>query len=95
MSEVRRVLRRGGIIFVSDLWLQTDARNVERYERDRWRFGCYGCFELPEGVVVRHHDRDWVEQLFAGFERIALTDVNVVTMNGNPAAAFQYIGRKP
>ena len=94
IAEITRVLRPAGILYVSDMWLQTDQRNLERYERDARKYGIYGVFELPEGVTVRHHDRQWIESLLHGYELLALDEVEVQTMNGNPTSAFQWFGRK-
>jgi SAM-dependent methyltransferase len=92
LKEVHRVLNRGGLLYISDLWLQTDERNLERYARDEQKYGNYGVFDLPEGVTVRHHDPKWIETLTSDFEMVALDDLEVVTMNGNPAKAFQWFG---
>lgn len=94
VAEAGRVLRNGGLLYVSDLWLQRDARNVARYEQFRMEYGRYGVFELPEGVVLRHHDPAWIVRLTAGFELVALDEIVVQTMNGHPAEAFQWFGRK-
>jgi SAM-dependent methyltransferase len=95
IEEVIRVLRPGGLFYISDLWLQTDERNLERYLRDEPKYGTYGVFDLPEGVTVRHHDPAWIETLTKDFEPLALDQLNVQTMNGNPARAFQWFGLKP
>ncbi|HEX6717704.1 MAG TPA: class I SAM-dependent methyltransferase [Pyrinomonadaceae bacterium] len=95
VKEVHRVLKRGGLLYISDLWLQTDERNLTRYARDEQKYGIYGVFDLPEGVTVRHHDPKWIETLTRDFEMVALDEVEVVTMNGNPAKAFQWFGLKP
>jgi len=95
VKELRRVLTRGGLLYISDLWLQTDERNLSRYARDEEKYGTYGVFDLPEGVTVRHHDPKWIERLTTEFEMVALEDIEVVTMNGNPAKAFQWFGLKP
>jgi SAM-dependent methyltransferase len=92
MRELRRVLSRGGLLYISDLWLQTDERNLTRYARDERKYGIYGVFDLPEGVTVRHHDPKWIETLTSDFEMVALENIEVVTMNGNPAKAFQWFG---
>jgi SAM-dependent methyltransferase len=92
IKEVHRVLNRGGLLYISDLSLQTDERNLERYARDEQKYGIYGVFDLPEGVTVRHHDPKWIETLTSDFEMVVLDDVDVVTMNGNPAQAFQWFG---
>ena len=49
IAEARRVLRGSGVLYVSDYPLQADARNVERYERWREKYGVYGTFEVPDG----------------------------------------------
>jgi len=95
VSELRRVLKRGGLLYISDLWLQPDERNLTRYTRDEQKYGIYGVFDLPEGVTVRHHDPKWIETLTKDFDMVALDHIDVVTMNGNPANAFQWFGLKP
>lgn len=92
LKEVNRVLTRGGLLYISDLWLQSDERNVARYARDEQKYGIYGVFDLPEGVTVRHHDPKWIETLTSDFTTVALDEIDVVTMNGNPARAFQWFG---
>ena len=95
VRELRRVLTPGGLLYISDLWLQKDERNLARYARDEPKYGTYGVFDLPEGVTVRHHEPKWIETLTRDFETVALDDIEVVTMNGNPAKAFQWFGLKP
>jgi hypothetical protein len=91
------VLRPHGAIYVSDLLLQEDDRNHARYdEAQRRRPGeRYGVFELEPGVVFRHLDRAWIDDLFGCFEARALIELPVTTMNGNAARGFQLFGRTP
>ena len=96
LQELHRVLTPGGLLYISDLWLQSDERNLARYARDEQKYGTYGVFDLPEGVTVRHHAPEWIETLTKDFVKVALEEVEVLTMNGNPAKAFQWFGiRKP
>jgi SAM-dependent methyltransferase len=95
INELHRVLRRGGLLYISDLWLQSDERNLTRYARDEAKYGKYGVFDLPEGVTVRHHDPKWIETLTSEFYKVAIDELDVMTMNGNPAKAFQWFGLKP
>lgn len=94
IAEVERVLRPDGLLYISDLLLNEDARNRQRYERDAEVYGTFGVFALPEGVVVRHHRREWIEELTGTFAQLEYEPFSVVTMNGNTSAAFQYLGRK-
>ena len=94
IAETERVLRPGGLLYLSDLLLNEDARNRERYARDAEAYGVYGIFELPEGVVVRHHRKEWIEELTGSFTQLEYEPFQVLTMNGNTSAAFQYLGRK-
>ena len=94
LKEAERVLRLGGLLYVSDLLVNDDDRNRERYEQYANVYGCYGVFELPEGVVVRHHEQEWIEEITSPFEQLEYQLFDVTTMNGNVSAAFQYLGRK-
>ena len=95
IADVNRVLRPGGVIYISDLLINDDERNRLRYEQYAGKFGCYGIFELPEGVVVRHHSKQWIQELTGPFEQLEFEPFTVTTMNANKSAAFQYLGRKP
>ncbi|MGH9928058.1 MAG: class I SAM-dependent methyltransferase [Pyrinomonadaceae bacterium] len=92
--EIEQALRPGGIIYLSDLLVNDDARNRERYQRFAEGYKCYGVFELPEGVAVRHHQVEWIDELTCSFQRLEYEPFKVTTMNGNVSAAFQYLGRK-
>lgn len=92
-AEVQRILRPRGIVYISDLLLNTDSRNANRYQEFADQFGIYGVFQLAEGVAVRHHSEDWIQSLTGAFDRLKYEVFTVMTMNGNTAAAFQYLGR--
>jgi SAM-dependent methyltransferase len=94
VDEIERVLRPGGLLYISDLWIQADERNVQRYVRDEPKYGTYGVFDLPEGVTLRHHNRTWIEELTQDFETVAVDDIEVPTMNGHLAHGFQWFGLK-
>ncbi len=94
LREIERVLGSRGILHVSDLLLQEDERNQARYVAGEARFGTRGVFELPEGVVVAHFPRLRIAELTRGFRELAFEELDVVTMNGHRARAFQYLGRR-
>src|SRR5687768_17989541 len=95
LAEIERVLRPGGLLYISDLLVNDDLRNRKRYEQYAERYKCYGVFQLPEGVVVRHHESEWIAEITSSFQRLEYEPFDVTTMNGNVSAAFQYLGRKP
>lgn len=94
VREAERVLRPAGVLYISDLWLQNDERNRKRYARGVPGVDRHGVFELPEGVVLRHQTREWIDELTAEFKQIALDEMKVRTMNGHTARGFQWFGRR-
>lgn len=92
MTEIRRVLRPFGMLAVGDFLLNDDARNLERY-RSEADSAVYGVFSLPEGARLRHHDRDYLRQLFSGFEQQEYWETTHATMNGHSSNGFYYFGR--
>ena len=93
IAELRRVLRPGGILYLSDYPIQTDARNQERYRAFAEVYGSFGVFRLPDGAVLRHHDMRWIHALLDAFDLLQEDLLAVRTMNGNPAHAFQILAR--
>lgn len=94
MAQISRVLKRGGLLLISDYPLQTDARNVDRYAVFAQEFGGYGTFRLPNGGVVRHHRREWFTDLLGGYSIRDEIDMDATTMNGNPARIVQIWARR-
>ena len=92
LSEIQRVLKPGGILYVNDFLLNTDDRNLSRYERFKEVYGIYGVFELPEGAVCRHHDEAWIRQLLKGFSERRYEHLTFTTMNGHTSNGFYFIG---
>jgi SAM-dependent methyltransferase len=89
LAQFKRVLRPGGLLLISDYPLQTDARNLERYAKYAHEPGGYGSFRLPEGALLRHHRREWFDELLADFAIEEFVELDAMTMNGNPARVAQ------
>ena len=92
VAEITRVLRHGGVLYISDMLLQTDSRNVARYERDEKKYGIYGVFDLVDGATVRHHERSWIDSLLWNYDPLAFDEIEAQTMNNHPASVFQWFG---
>ncbi len=94
LREIKRVLKRDGIIYINDFLLNTDERNLNRYKEFADKFNTYGVFELPEGAIVRHHSTDWVKESTKEFTELSFQEVVYTTMNGNKSNGYYYLGRK-
>lgn len=94
IEEIYRVLKPGGILYINDYLLNTDERNISRYEKFQDKYNQYGIFELPEGGVFRHHSKEWIIKLLKDFETIKLQELVFATMNGHKSNAFYYFGKK-
>ncbi len=93
LSEIKRILKPQGILYVNDFLLNTDERNLTRYAKYKETYGIYGVFELPEGAVCRHHDETWIKQLLKDFSEQEYSHLTFTTMNGNKSNGFYFIGR--
>ncbi len=94
IAEIRRVLKPGGILYINDFLLNSDDRNVSRYQKCEKKYGTYGVFELPEGAVLRHHSQEHIFKLTASFSQAQFKPLTFTTMNGNRSNGFYYIGVK-
>lgn len=94
IREIHRILKPSGILYVNDFLLNTDWRNLTRYERYKEKYGIYGAFELPEGAILRHHDKAWISSLLSGFETIDFQSLTFTTMNGHTSNGFYFLGRR-
>src|SRR5271157_6400357 len=70
LREIRRALCPDGLLYISDLLLNDDPRNLKRYDRYAEEYGTFGIFELPDGAVVRHHQKEWIEELTTSFDQL-------------------------
>jgi SAM-dependent methyltransferase len=95
IAELRRLLKPGGLIYVSDYPLQTDARNRARYGAGEPKHGVYGVWDREDGGVFRHHEMAWLTGLLSGFELVQRAQFECVTMGGNSAQVVQLLARKP
>jgi SAM-dependent methyltransferase len=87
-------LKKGGIIYISDYYIQEKSVEVERYEYLNGDENNFGVFKLPEGVTFRHHTKEWIKTLTSAFEILIEKPLIVKTMNGNSANGFQIIAKK-
>ncbi|MFM9985937.1 MAG: class I SAM-dependent methyltransferase [Flavobacteriales bacterium] len=94
MNLLYSKLKPNGILYISDYYLQHDITEVGKYEFLEGDEQNFGVFHLAEGVVFRHHTKEWISELTANFNMLEEHQVTVKTMNGHEARAFQLILRK-
>ena len=84
----------GGLLYVSDYYLQESLDEVKEYHYFNNDEDNFGVFSLDEGATFRHHTKAWIRQLFSKFSIISNDRIRVKTMNGSNADAFQMFLRK-
>jgi hypothetical protein len=94
MSELRRLLAPGGLVYLSDYLLQQSDRYLERYRRGLGRHGVFGVWDREDGGVFRHFTPERLTALLTGFELIAEREVETRTLSGAPAIAIQKLARR-
>jgi SAM-dependent methyltransferase len=94
IGELSRVLKPGGLLYLSDLLLQDDQRNLDRYAKYAERYGTYGVFETEDGAVCRHHAGAWFTSLLSAFDSIDNRRITVSTMHGHQSKGIQILARK-
>jgi ubiquinone/menaquinone biosynthesis C-methylase UbiE len=94
IDEIQRVLKDDGILYINDFLINSDQRNIDRYNRYESKYNKYGIFELSEGVVLRHYTKVRIDELLSNFEKIVFEPVIYTTMNGHKSNGLYYIGRK-
>ncbi|WOO37782.1 class I SAM-dependent methyltransferase [Anaerocolumna sp. AGMB13020] len=93
ITEIYRVLKPAGILYINDFLINSDERNQSRYQSFKEKYGIYGVFELPEGAVLRHHSEKWLKELLADFSTLKYEHLTFTTMNGHKSNGFYFIGR--
>lgn len=87
LKEIHRLLKPGGILYLSDYLLQA-------YELDNEIYDNKGVFSISEGATFRHHTMEYFKDLFAEFTLLSSETVPVKTMLGSDAEAIQFFLRK-
>ena len=87
-------LKPKGILYISDYYLQNNALEVERYQYFNNDKNNFGVFSLKEGVTFRHHTKEWILELTKDFKILLENPIEITTMNGHFAQAFQLVVQK-
>lgn len=94
MAEILRVLKPGGILYISDYPIQPDAGNQRRYQKFRNESAIFGVFRIPDGEVFRHSNLRWIHKLIAQLEVLWEGTADIYKMNEDAAHIFQIMAQK-
>lgn len=92
ISEISRVLKPNGVVYINDFLINKDLRNAMRYKRFEEKYNCYGVFELDDGCVLKHYDEKRIAELLSAFKLEKYEKVRFKTMNGAQSNGFYFIG---
>jgi ubiquinone/menaquinone biosynthesis C-methylase UbiE len=94
ISEISRVLKDAGILYIADFLINQDERNLKRYQKYADKYGIYGVFKIDEGLVLRHHTEEHILELVKDYKKLIFEKTVYETMNGHKSNGFYYLGKK-
>ena len=94
LEEVRRVLKPGGVVYLSDFLMCDHSRYAAKYQEGYAAYGEWGIYTTSEGIAVRHHSTEWIMQLLNGFDIQWFEQFDFKTMNNNAARTFHCIAKE-
>ena len=93
IDEVHRILKPGGIIYISDFIICDHPRYRDKYLEGEKVYGEWGIYTTSEGITVRHHSTKWVMELLKDFDIQWFEQFDFKTMNQNYARTFHLIAK--
>ncbi len=94
MSEILRVLRKKGVLYITDFLVCEHPRYRDKYAQGMQKFGEWGVYTTNENLTVRHFSAQAILDLLKEFEIEWFEQFDFKTMNQNPARTFHCIARK-
>ncbi len=94
MVEILRILKKGGILYITDFLVCEHSKYQEKYERGIQEFGVRGIYTTNENVAVCHYTSQAIMNLLHAFDIQWFEQFDFKTMNQNPARTFHCIAGK-
>jgi|EP00670_Eutreptiella_braarudii_P003005 SAM-dependent methyltransferase len=102
IDEVKKLLKPNGKVYVNDFLVNEEDENSlakynehkEAYQNEDFDYD-YGIFVMGDGGLCRHHDPDWIKQLFVDFTPDKYEEYSMADGAGNVTKAFYFIGTLP
>jgi ubiquinone/menaquinone biosynthesis C-methylase UbiE len=95
MDEIRRVLKKQGVLYLTDFLVCDHPRYQEKYAAGLKQFGEWGIYTTNENLTVRHFTTKIIMHLLSAFDIHWFEQFDFKTMNQNPARTFHCIAKKP
>lgn len=94
VQEMKRILKPGGILYVSDFIISSHPRYTQRYQKGFEEFKIKGVYTTDEGIVVKHYSTKEVTELLQDFNLLWLEQFDFKTMNQNVARTFHLVAKR-
>jgi len=94
MAEIHRILKKKGILYITDFLLCEHPKYQEKYAQGDKKFGIWGVYTTNENLTVRHYTTRIIMDLLSAFDIQWFEQFDFKTMNQNPARTFHCIARK-
>lgn len=98
VAELARLIRPGGVLYLSDVPLQDDERHLRRYEEAvaSAPYRAYGTFSTPDGGLFRHHRPEQLRALLHGNGFVVEEERTgaAATLHGHTARNVQVVAHR-
>lgn len=94
MKEISRVLKKNGVLYITDFLICEHPRYQEKYALGLQQFGTWGIYTTNENLTVRHFTTRVIMDLLNTFDIRWFEQFDFKTMNQNPARTFHCIAKK-
>jgi ubiquinone/menaquinone biosynthesis C-methylase UbiE len=94
MEEILRILKCGGVLYLSDFLLCGHPRYADKYQEGYKSHKEWGIYTTSEGITVRHHTTQWIMHLLEELNVHWFEQFDFRTMNNNVARTFHCIAQK-
>lgn len=94
MAEISRVLKNGGLLYLTDFLICAHPRYEERYQKGLQKTGMWGVYTTGEDLTVRHFTTKVIMDLLNSFDIQWFEQFDFKTMNHSPARTFHCIAKK-
>ncbi|MDX8431268.1 MAG: class I SAM-dependent methyltransferase [Candidatus Algichlamydia australiensis] len=94
VKEMQRILKPGGVLYLSDFMITDHPRYTDKYKKGFEDFQERGIYTTSEGIAVRHHTTQWIMKLLENFSIQWFEQFDFKTMNQNFARTCHCVAQK-